>query len=105
MRGSSKKLNPNKHKEIISIATQALTEAKIELSFGENTGFIAQLISRLKRCWYYGWTGFFSPNPPTFVAAIDSPIKQSEKKPPIFFNKENISLPNLKQICRLSSMT
>ncbi|HFS6879962.1 TPA: lpg0365 family Dot/Icm T4SS effector [Legionella pneumophila] len=78
--GALKKLNPNKHKEIISIATQALTEAKIELSFGENTGFIAQLISRLKRCWYYGWTGFFSPNPPTFVAAIDSPIKQSEKK-------------------------
>ncbi|HAT1821543.1 TPA: type IV secretion protein Dot [Legionella pneumophila] len=78
--GALKKLNPNRHKEIISIATQALTEAKLELSFGENTGFIAQLITRVKRCWYYGWTGFFFPNPPAFVAISDTPIKQNEKK-------------------------
>ncbi|HBC0467640.1 TPA: type IV secretion protein Dot [Legionella pneumophila] len=78
--GALKKLNPNRHKEIISIATQALTEAKLELSFGESTGFIAQLITRVKRCWYYGWTGFFFPNPPAFVATMDTLIKQNEKK-------------------------
>lgn len=75
-----KKLNPNKHKEIVSIATKALVEAKLELSFSEGSGFIAQLIRRLKRCWHYGWTGFFSPNPPTFVVPMDNPVKPVENK-------------------------
>jgi hypothetical protein len=56
------------HQDIIKIATTAKSEAEIELAFNEERGFFANLFRRFKRCWISGWTGFFSPNLPTFVA-------------------------------------
>lgn len=63
-----KKLDSNKDEAKIKIANQALSEAKLELEFSENSGFFAQLFHRFIRCWKSGWTGFFSPNLPVYVA-------------------------------------
>lgn len=64
---SLKKLDPQKHDEIIQMVTQAQSEAKRELGFYEADGFFARLFQRLIRCWVYGWTGFFTPNVPVYV--------------------------------------
>lgn len=70
--GALKKLNSSEHKEIVNIATTAKAEAELELSFNEERGFFANLFRRLKRCWISGWTGFFSPNLPIYVAPAAS---------------------------------
>ncbi len=62
-----KKLIPQRDDYQIKIANQALAEAQLEIEFSENTGFFSRLFHRLIRCWKCGWTGFFSPNLPTYV--------------------------------------
>ena len=42
----------------------------LELSFIEEQGFFSPFIILFKRCWTAGWTGFFSPNLPVYVAPI-----------------------------------
>ncbi|MDI1353014.1 MAG: hypothetical protein PSV35_09680, partial [bacterium] len=78
--GALKKLNTNRHKDIIAIATRAKSEAELELSFDKDKGFFSRLFRRLKRCWICGWTGFFSPNLPIYVLPASSPpIIKKEK--------------------------
>ncbi|KTD75477.1 hypothetical protein [Legionella waltersii] len=67
-----KKLNPDLHKEVCDMVKQAQKEATLEIKFSEETGFFDRLFRRFKRCWYYGWTGFFYPNPPMYVVATDN---------------------------------
>ena len=55
------------HLEASSIQ-KALQEARLELELSQNTGFFSQLFGHFKRCYTYGWSGFFSPNLPTYVA-------------------------------------
>ncbi|KGP62802.1 type IV secretion protein Dot [Legionella norrlandica] len=86
-----KKLNPNKHQDIINIATKTREEAKLELSFSNTEGFFAQWIKRLKRCWYYGWTGFFLPKPPTFVVAFDSLEKEDVNEEPLLQQRKYLT--------------
>lgn len=62
------KLSPVDHPDIISVATRARAEALLEMDFSKSTGLFATLIIRLKRCWICGWTGFFSPKLPLYVA-------------------------------------
>ncbi|BCA94041.1 hypothetical protein TUM19329_04020 [Legionella antarctica] len=66
------KLDPDKHREIINMAATARSEARLELSFNEGNGFFASLFMHLKRCWVSGWSGFFSPNLPVYVAPVSS---------------------------------
>lgn len=61
------KLNPEQHQHIIQIAEKARTEAELELRFSKEQGFFSSLIKHIKRCWIYGWTGLFTPNPPQYV--------------------------------------
>ncbi|MCW8470956.1 hypothetical protein OQJ19_09900 [Fluoribacter gormanii] len=89
-----KNLNSEKNQEIIQVAQQALSEAQQELTYTQNQGFFANLIKWIKRCWTYGWTGFFKPNPPDYVASeswapIENNRKKSTKRVP-----KNISAPD-----------
>ena len=77
------KLNPKQHKELIDIATKAQQEAERELSFSQEAGFFTRLFMRLIRCWYYGWTGFFVPNLPTYVAPASADTTPPVDEPPI----------------------
>jgi hypothetical protein len=70
-----KKLHPDQNKEIIQFAQKALFEAKQELNFSQEQGLFSGLIKRIKRCWVYGWTGFFKPNTPRYVV----PESQKQK--------------------------
>lgn len=70
--------------EAASIQT-ALKEARLELELSQNTGFFSQLFGHFKRCYTYGWSGFFNPNTPTYVAfastmrpIINQPIPMDE---------------------------
>ncbi|MCW8409524.1 hypothetical protein OQJ13_11145 [Legionella sp. PATHC035] len=63
-----KNLNAEKNQETIQIAQKALSEAQLELNFSNEYGLISDFINWIKRCWIYGWTGFFKPNSPNFVA-------------------------------------
>ena len=67
-----KRLDPGQHKEIINTAKTARAEAELELTFNEERSFFANLFRRLKRCWISGWTGFFNPNLPIYVAPSSS---------------------------------
>ena len=83
-----KKLDPKKDEQLIQIATKAYSEAKQELSFSEDKGFFALLIQRFKRCWINGWTGFFSPNLPIYVApSYSKPIDPDEER--VVLDQEN----------------
>lgn len=73
-----RKLNHKQHEDLIDIATKAQQEAERELSFSQEPGFFTRLFMRLIRCWYYGWTGFFVPNPPTYVA-----VASDDSTPPV----------------------
>jgi hypothetical protein len=73
-----KKLDPTKDEAKIKIANQALSEAKLELEFSENSGFFAQLFHRFIRCWKSGWTGFFSPKLPVYVAPFYTQSKEEQ---------------------------
>ncbi|MBL7480846.1 type IV secretion protein Dot [Legionella bononiensis] len=83
-----KKLDPKKDEQLIQIATKAYSEAKQELSFSEDKGFFALLIQRIKRCWINGWTGFFSPNLPMYVApSWSKPMDTDEER--VVLEQEN----------------
>jgi hypothetical protein len=75
-----KNLNSEKHQPIIQVAQQALREAQIELSFAEEQGFFSGLIKWIKRCWIYGWTGFFKPNAPEYIAPESLNREENKKK-------------------------
>lgn len=68
-----KKLDPSRQQEQIHTAKTALLEAQMELKFSKEQGFFSRLVHRFKKCWFYGWTGFFKPNPPEFVIPNLSP--------------------------------
>ena len=51
----------NSDKKLTSLIQQAKTEANWELKL-QNKSF-----QRLRRCFHYGWTGFFVPNPPKYA--------------------------------------
>ena len=94
------KLDPYEHQEIIKIATTAKAEAELELNFNEERGFFANLFRRLKRCWISGWTGFFSPNLPTYVAPASTSSDQNispdtDQNTHIPHYKPEPNLPNL----------
>jgi len=71
------KLNPKTEQEKRSIATQAKAEALFELESNKHTGFFARIIQWFKRCWMYGWSGFFSPKVPFYVAPATLGIARS----------------------------
>lgn len=60
---------------VLLMIKQALFEAESELHFFKNKGFVATFFRRFVRCWIYGWTGFFNPNLPQYVALsnLDNP--------------------------------
>lgn len=95
-----KNLNPKEHSEIIQITQKALTEAQFELNFSKKKGAVFKFFNRLKRCWMYGWSGFFKPNSPEHVISESSfkkrkqPIFQKINKSPTF-QTEEIDLPTL----------
>lgn len=62
-----KNLHPEKNQEIIQVAHKALKEAQLELNFANEQGFFSAFIKWIKRCWIYGWTGFFKPNAPEYI--------------------------------------
>ncbi|CAM2820547.1 hypothetical protein [Legionella worsleiensis] len=89
-RDALKKLNPMRDKLPIQAAKQAYDEAKLELSFSKEKGIFAQLIQRIKRCWINGWTGFFSPNLPVYVAPAYQTCKEANEQRKILeFEKKN----------------
>lgn len=53
--------------DIIQIVRQAQVEAEFELKLCNNDGFFSGIINYIKRCWFYGWTGFFTPKNPIYV--------------------------------------
>lgn len=92
-----KKLEANKNASKIKIVTQALSEAKLELEFTEQTGFFARLFHRFIRCWNSGWTGFFSPNLPVYVAPFYTQRAEVVNSiPPCSSSKNTLASENLK---------
>lgn len=75
------KLNPEQNPELIKIAQQAKTEAELELKFSQEHGFFASLIHRIKRCYIYGWSGFFVPNTPVYVLPESAAPKKTNVAP------------------------
>ncbi|WP_058533040.1 hypothetical protein [Legionella saoudiensis] len=47
---------------------QALAEAEFELKLCDEEGLFSGLVKYLKRCWFYGWSGFFIPKNPVYVS-------------------------------------
>lgn len=95
-----KKFEPKIHKEIINSALIAQKEAQLELDFVTTNGFFSRLWLQLKRCWTYGWTGFFTPSTPIYVAAAETlnPKQQnsvSEQNTPLKFSNPEKNLPKL----------
>ncbi|TAL63876.1 MAG: hypothetical protein EPN84_04395 [Legionella sp.] len=74
--GALAKANTEQDADMIAIAQTALQEAECELSVLEG-GFFTQFFGRFKRCWYYGWNGFFEPNPPVYVTSVHDDPRQS----------------------------
>ncbi|WP_454786142.1 hypothetical protein [Legionella sp. WA2024007413] len=88
-----KNLNSEKNPQIIQIAQQALSEARQELIWIKHQGFFATLIKWLKRCWTYGWTGFFKPNSPDYVVPESLSFIQNNKNVPKNSEKKTVSPP------------
>ncbi|WP_412756345.1 hypothetical protein [Legionella bozemanae] len=86
-----KNLNSEKNQEIILVARKALSEAQHELRFTKEQGFFSGLIKWLKRCWTYGWAGFFKPNSPDYVVPESLGLKEKNKKPSKDRIKKSIS--------------
>jgi hypothetical protein len=63
------------HKDQREIATKAKWEAEQELSFSPNSNWFITIYNTLKRCWIYGWNGFFAPKNPSFVFPASSTIR------------------------------
>ncbi|MFJ1268851.1 hypothetical protein ACD661_09815 [Legionella lytica] len=53
--------------EMMQMVQQARAEAEFELQLCKSEGLFSGLIKYLKRCWFYGWTGFFTANNPMYV--------------------------------------
>lgn len=53
--------------DIIQIVRQAQAEAEFELQLCNRNGPFSGLIKYIKRCWFYGWSGFFTPKNPIYV--------------------------------------
>lgn len=81
------KLDPQRHADLINMAKVARFEAGTELAFATQDNFFSRLFRRFRRCWIYGWTGFFVPNTPTYVASFtnkktaNQTSKSAEKLP------------------------
>lgn len=75
-----KNLNSEKNEETIQVAQKALLEAQQELQFTQEKGFFSGLIKWIKRCWIYGWTGFFKPNLPDYVASESLALAVNNKR-------------------------
>ncbi len=71
-----KKLDPEKNHDLIELAHNAKEEAELELHFSQKKGFFARIVIYIKRCIFYGWTGFFSPNLPKYVIPESLPPKK-----------------------------
>lgn len=56
-------------------------EAKLELSFTKEQGFFSSVIKWIKRCWAYGWSGFFKPNQPEYITPESLIFETSAKRP------------------------
>ncbi|PWY56872.1 hypothetical protein DGG96_03900 [Legionella qingyii] len=89
-----KNLNSENNQEIIQVAQQAIIEARQELTYTQNQGFFANLIKWIKRCWTYGWTGFFKPNPPDYVAPESWAPMENNKKTFTNRAKKNLQVPD-----------
>lgn len=74
-----KKLDPSQYPEIIDIVKRAQKEAKQELVFSETMGYFSKMLDYFRRCWLYGWTGFFKPKLPVYVAPA-SVLTQNDTK-------------------------
>ncbi|MGL5743307.1 MAG: hypothetical protein ACRCXC_12645 [Legionella sp.] len=81
MHFGTKNLNPTQHPEITQVAQHALSEAQLELNFTRDQGFFSGLFKHIKRCWTYGWTGFFKPNLPTYVVSESLNTEAASRKP------------------------
>lgn len=68
---------------------QAKKEAEFEQSNSQETGFFWSIINRLKRCWQYGWTGFFKPNKPLYVSAAAKQTGSVQAQEPCAVVKED----------------
>ncbi|WP_133136816.1 hypothetical protein [Legionella rowbothamii] len=77
--------------DMIQIAQRAQAEAEFELGLSNNDGLFSSLIKYIKRCWFYGWTGFFTPRNPIYVlpesmksaVATVEPLSEDEPALPI----------------------
>ncbi|AUH71807.1 hypothetical protein [Legionella sainthelensi] len=76
-----KNLHSEKTPEIIQISQKAFMEAKLELSFTKEQGFFSSVIKWIKRCWAYGWSGFFKPNQPEYITPESLIFETSAKRP------------------------
>ncbi|CAM2858791.1 Dot/Icm secretion system substrate [Legionella steigerwaltii] len=90
-----KNLNSEKNQEIIQIAQKALSEAQLELNFSNEYGFFSDFIKWIKRCWIYGWTGFFKPNAPNYVAPESVDLEENNASPSSKRAKSSISAQEL----------
>lgn len=92
------KMDVKQHHSLVHIATKARAEAQLELSFMGETGVIARLFIHLKRCWYYGWTGFFIPNLPKYVVIYNEQKVFEQAIPLITYKSEYTLLHMLKTL-------
>ncbi|STY30836.1 Dot/Icm secretion system substrate [Legionella wadsworthii] len=74
-----KNLHPETHYEIIEMAQKALSEAQCELNLSKEQGIFSSIIRWFKRCWIYGWSGFFKPNLPEYVVPNSITPLKNEK--------------------------
>lgn len=92
------KLDANEHASTISVLMLAQKEAEQELAFIKEYGFFSAIMQFLTRCTMYGWTGFFKPKLPTYVApSYILPVKIDSDLEPHSLNFRFISLPKLEQ--------
>ncbi|MBI2785217.1 MAG: hypothetical protein HYX60_02455, partial [Legionella longbeachae] len=75
-----RKLHSDKNQDLIQVAQKALFEAKLELSFTRKQGFFSNLIKFIRRCWIYGWRGFFKPNSPEYVVSESLTLEKNNLK-------------------------
>ncbi|MDR3441536.1 MAG: hypothetical protein P4L65_00825 [Legionella sp.] len=75
-----KKLNAEENQDLIKIIQKAQYEANTELGFSKEQGIFSGFIKHIKRCWIYGWTGFFTPNLPLYVLPESVPPRPHNLK-------------------------
>jgi|GEM_PF-6894821 len=55
-------------------AQRAMAEARFESALQQVSGLFSGLRIWFRRCNFYGWSGFFRPNQPEYMASFDSPV-------------------------------